>query len=144
VGIYGGVDELIEIELARLVIQEKGDQQYIHLRERTGERAFPIVIGFSEAMEISRKLRGAQMPRPMTHDLVTKVLDTLGWTLERIVINDLRDSTFFALLVLRSATNGKSQEKVVDCRPSDAIALAAQARCKIYVSKKVLDEVAPA
>ena len=137
------MDDLVELELARLVLQEKGDQQYIHLREHDGDRSFPIVIGFPEAAEINRKLRGAQMPRPMTHDLIGKILESLGWSLEKIVINDLRDSTFFAVLVLRRSDNGKAVEKTIDCRPSDAIALAAQARCKIWVSKKVLDAVAP-
>lgn len=148
------MSELIEVELARVVLQEKGDQQFLHMRERGGERSFPIVIGFAEAAEINRKLRNAQMPRPMTHDLIGKLLETLGWSLDHIVIHDLRETTFYALLVLRQAANQeggaqkgepqKVSERSVDCRPSDAIALAVQVRCKMFVERKVLDAVAPA
>ena len=144
-----GMSELIEVELARVVLQEKGDQQFLHMRERGGERSFPIVIGFAEAAEINRKLRNAQMPRPMTHDLIGKLLETLGWSLDHIVIHDLRETTFYALLVLRQIDVQKIEseklvERSVDCRPSDAIALAVQVRCKMFVARKVLDAVAPA
>ena len=140
----GSMDDLIELELARVVLQEKGDQQFLHMRERGGERSFPIVIGFAEAAEINRKLRNAQMPRPMTHDLIGKLLETLGWTLEKVVIHDLREATFFAALVVRQLGPSGLVERSVDCRPSDAIALAVQVRCKIYVARKVFDAVAPA
>lgn len=137
------MDDLIELELARVVLQEKGDQQFLHMRERGGERTFSIVIGFAEAAEINRKLRNAQMPRPMTHDLIGKLLETLGWTLDKIIIHDLRETTYFALLVLRQLEGPGLVERSIDCRPSDAIALAVQVRCKIFVARKVLDAVAP-
>ena len=134
------MEDLIEMELARVVIQEKGDQQYIHLRERGGERSFPIVIGFNEAAEINRKLRDVVAPRPMTHDLIGRILEGLEWKLARVVINELKESTFFANLILTK----DGVERFIDCRPSDAIALSVQAKAPIFVSRKVIDLVAPA
>ncbi len=133
-------EDLVEVELSRIVIQEKDDHQFIHLREREGaKRSFPIVIGFNEAAEINRKLRGLQAVRPLTHDLIGRVLESLDAVVERVVISELRDSTFYATLVLLS--NGT--QRLVDCRPSDAICLAVQTQAQIYVSKQVLDIVAP-
>jgi bifunctional DNase/RNase len=136
--------ELVEVELARVVIQQKGDHQYIHLRERNGSRSFPIVIGFNEVEEINRKLCGVQAPRPLTHDLVGRVLKTLGHRLTRVVITELREGTFFANLVLQPIDPGAGadQERTVDCRPSDAIALAVQTHARIFVTREVIDVVA--
>ncbi len=136
--------ELVEVELVRVVIHQKGDQQFIHLRERKGSRGFPIVIGFNEVEEINRKLCGVQPPRPLTHDLVGRILGALGHRLHRVVINELREATFYATLVLvpRDAGTGGSKEVVVDCRPSDAIALAVQTGAPILVAREVFDAVA--
>ncbi len=131
--------DLVEVELRRVVIQEKDDQQYLHLCEKDGERAFPIVIGFNEAAEINRKLRGVQAPRPMTHDLIALIIQSLGGEILRVVISELKDSTFYATLVLEQG----GKEKLVDCRPSDAIALAVQSKVQIFVAKQVLDSVSP-
>lgn len=140
------MSEWIEIELSRIIMQQKGDQQYLHLRERDGNRTFPIVIGFNEIEEINRKLRGISAPRPLTHDLIGRVLRTLDHDLVRVVINELRDSTFFANLVLRpkdGSPKDGSDDKLVDCRPSDAIALAVQLDTPIYVARDVFDAVSP-
>ena len=137
--------DLIEVELTRVVIQQKGDHQYIHLREKNGGgRSFPIVIGYHEVEEINRKLRGEQAPRPLTHDLVGRLMKTLGWRLHRVIINELRDGTFYANLSLSPAElgAGKDAERIVDCRPSDAIALAVQTNARIFVARDVIDEVA--
>ena len=137
--------DLVEVELSRVVIHQKGDQQYIHLRERHGSRGFPIVIGFHEVEEINRKLCGVQPPRPLTHDLVGRILATTGFRLQRVVVNELREGTFFAILVLvpRDAPEGAVDvERTVDCRPSDAIALAVQTGASIHVARTVFDEVA--
>lgn len=132
--------DLVEVELARVVIQHKGDQQYIHLREKGGERSFPIVIGFHEVEEINRKVQGIQSARPLTHDLVGRVVRKLGWKLTRVIINDLRDGTFFANLVLTPGDEtGSNGEQNIDCRPSDAIALAVQTNARIFVAREVLD-----
>ncbi len=135
--------DLVEVELARVVIHQKGDQQYIHLRERRGSRGFPIVIGFNEVEEINRKLCGVQPPRPLTHDLVGRILSSLGYRLQRVVINELREGTFYAMLSLVPRDGGKSEtERTVDCRPSDAIALAVQTGAPILVARDVFEALA--
>lgn len=137
--------ELVEVELARVVIHQKADQQYIHLRERRGSRGFPIVIGFHEVEEINRKLCGVQPPRPLTHDLVGRIVQALGHRLHRVIINELREGTFYAKLVLvprDAATPPAGSERLVDCRPSDAIALAVQTHAPILVAREVFDALA--
>jgi uncharacterized protein len=136
--------DLVEVELARIVIHQKDDKQLIHLRERHGSRSFPIVIGYTEVEEIRRKLRGEQPARPLTHDLVGRILATLEHRLHRVIISELRETTFYATLVLmpRNAGTGGAtgiEEKVIDCRPSDAIALAVQTGAPILVARDVYD-----
>ncbi len=133
------MSDLIEVQLSRVVLQQKEEQQFIHLEEKDGHRNFPIVIGFNEAAEINRKLRGIEAQRPMTHDLITRILEAMNSKIDRVIISDLRESTFFAILALRNEVG----EKYVDCRPSDAIALAVQTGVPIYVARKVMDIVAP-
>jgi bifunctional DNase/RNase len=128
---------MIEMELAKVIIRDQEDSQFVFLREKAGTRSFPIVIGAFEALEISRKLKEIPMARPLTHDLIGRVIKTLEWKLDRIVVNDLKDSTFFAVLVLKNGEESRN----VDCRPSDAIALALQVRCPIFVEESVLDAV---
>lgn len=133
--------DLVEVELARVVIQQKGDHQYIHLREKDGNRNFAIVIGYNEVEEINRKLCGVQAPRPLTHDLVGRVVRALDFRVAKVVITELRESTYYANLVLQPADAGPG-ERLVDCRPSDAIALAVQTGCRIYVARELMDLVA--
>ena len=128
---------LVEMELSRIIIQENSDQQFIFLKERDGERSFPIVIGIHEAIAIDRRLKGIATPRPMTHDLLHRVICAMGGNLERVLINDIRDHTFYALLVINR--NGELLE--IDSRPSDAIALGALENTPIFVAEHVLDEV---
>ncbi|MBL8755038.1 MAG: bifunctional nuclease family protein [Planctomycetes bacterium] len=136
--------DLVEVELARVVIHQKGDAQFIHLRERHGNRGFPIVIGYNEVEEINRKLCGVQAPRPLTHDLIGRILGSLGHRLARVVISELKEGTFFATLVLVPRETGTAMldEKVVDCRPSDAIALAVQTGAPILVARDVFESQA--
>ena len=137
--------DLVEVELARVVIHQKGDQQFIHLRERHGSRGFPIVIGYNEVEEINRKLCGVKPPRPLTHDLIGQILVGLGHRLHRVVINDLRDGTFYASLVLvhrDQETPDEGGEQLVDCRPSDAIALAVQTGAPVLVTRDLFEKVA--
>lgn len=133
------MEDLVEVEVCRLVVQQSDDHQLVHLRVLDGDRSFPIVIGFFEAREMQWKLLGQQAPRPMTHDLIGRLLEATDWHLRRVVVNDLSTGTFFAMLDL---VHG-DEAKLVDCRPSDAIALAIQLRCPIFVARHVLDEVAP-
>ncbi len=128
---------MVEMQLIRIVIHETGDEQVIVLREKNGERSFPIVIGIFEAAAIDRKIKKIRTPRPMTHDLLENVIRGMGATLERIVVTELRESTFFAKLVLKA--NGKVAE--IDSRPSDAIALATQWGAPIFVAEEVLEAV---
>jgi hypothetical protein len=128
----------IHCELIRIMITETGDQQVIVLKEAQGERAFPIVIGFFEAAAIDRRIKGLVLPRPMTHDLLGAVIEAMGGRLSKIVINDLKEHTFYASVVIER--NG--DRVVVDARPSDAIALAVAGNTPIFVEDHVLDEVA--
>ena len=126
----------IEVELSRIIINEASDQQIIVLKERNGERGFPIVIGIVEIFAIDRRLKGLKPPRPMTHDLIDGVIKGLDAKIEKIVINDLRSHTFYAKIFLSS--NGNIIE--IDSRPSDAIALCAATKAPIYVADHVLDK----
>ena len=127
----------VRMELARVVISETSDQQVIVLREKDGERSFPIIIGIFEAVSIDRRLKGIEIPRPLTHDLIENVIREMGGELDRIVVNDLRDNTFYARLHIRR--DGKDVE--VDSRPSDAIAIAVRAGCPVFVEDSVLEKV---
>jgi len=124
------------MELRRIIISEVDDHQVIILKEVDGDRSFPIVIGIFEATSIDRRVKGMQSPRPLTHDLITAVVEQMGGDIQDIVISDLKEHTYFAKLRVR-----KDGELIdVDCRPSDGIALAVAARVPIYVSEDVLGE----
>ncbi len=127
----------VRMNLARIVISDGRQEQIIILREQDGEREFPIVIGTPEAFAIDHRLKGVKRIRPMTHDLLANVIERLHGDLERIVINDLQDHTFYAKLVIRAG--GEVVE--VDSRPSDAIALGVASETPIFVSEQVLREV---
>ena len=129
---------LVRMDLARTVIVETSDSQYIVLKERDGERSLPILIGINEALAIDRRLKGLETPRPMTHDLLANTIESFDADLEQIVINDLRDHTFYAKLVIRR--NGGVVE--IDSRPSDAIALGVANGTPIFVEDHVLEEAA--
>jgi bifunctional DNase/RNase len=126
----------IRMDLAQIRISESHDQQVIVLRERNGQRLLQIVIGLTEALAIDRRVKGVQLQRPMTHDLLANVIEHLGGELEKIVINDLQEHTFYAKLVIRH--NGELVE--VDSRPSDAIALGVAGDVPLYIADHVLNE----
>ena len=130
---------MVEVELSRIIINERSEEQVIVLKEKEGPRAFPILIGIYEATAIDRGIKEYRTPRPLTHDLVCSILRGLNASIERIVVCDLRNQTFFAKLIL--TRNGESLE--IDSRPSDAIALAVQTGAPMYVEEKVFDEVVP-
>jgi len=127
----------VEMELCQIIIQETTEQQIIVLKERHGERAFPIVIGIAEALAIDRRLKGIQPERPLTHDLLFNIITEMDGQLERIEINDLCDHTFYAKLII----NKDGQEIEIDSRPSDAIALGAANNMPIYVAEHVIKAV---
>lgn len=130
---------LVRMTLARIVIVDSEDEKMsmIVLRELDGERAFPILIGVHEAYAIDRRTKGIVVQRPLTHDLIDHLIEQLNGQVEQIIISELRDSTFFAKLVLRR--NGELIE--VDSRPSDAIAIGAGREVPILVDESVLREV---
>ena len=126
----------IQMELRRIIISELVEHQIVVLKEVDGERHFPIVIGIFEATSIDRRVKGIQAPRPLTHDLITAVVEQLGGEIQDIVISDLKEHTYYAKLRIRK--DGELTE--VDCRPSDAIAVAVANRVPIYVAEDVLGE----
>jgi bifunctional DNase/RNase len=125
------------MELNKIIISEMQEQQIIVLKEVDGERKFPIVIGNPEAYAIERRLKGNVHPRPLTHDLLASVVESMGGTIERIEINNLQEHTFYARIHIRQ--NGHVIK--VDSRPSDAIALGVATTVPIYVAEHILDEV---
>ena len=124
------------MELTRIIINETSDSHIIFLKEVEGERMFPIVIGFFEASSIERRVKNQQTQRPLTHDLLASTIDLLGGDLQDIYINELREHTYFAKIRVRR--DGELVE--IDCRPSDAIALAVTASVAIFVGDDVLGE----
>lgn len=108
----------------------------IILKEVSGNRRLPIIIGQYEAQSIALELEGIKPPRPLTHDLLKEVIETFGYSVNYIVINELRDSTFYAKIKFDS-----SSIEEMDARPSDAIAIALKFSSPIYVSSDIMDEV---
>jgi bifunctional DNase/RNase len=128
---------IVPVELSRVAISENSHTHMIWLKEMNGNRSFPILIGVFEALAIERHLRGESFPRPLTHDLLAGVIKGLKASLKRVVVTDIRNSTFFAKLVIQQ--NSSCYE--VDSRPSDAIALATQMKAPIFVEDEVLRAV---
>lgn len=124
------------MELTGVRVELPTNQPIVLLRERHGERYLPIWIGASEAAAIALSLQGVVTPRPMTHDLLKNILEDLAIAVERIVVTELRDSTFYATIrMLRGADSFE-----ISSRPSDAIALAVRMSTPIFASEDVLDE----
>jgi hypothetical protein len=128
---------MIEVVIDSVKVSLVSQYRLVVLKERFGERYLPIWIGPFEADAITYQLQGHEVPRPLTHDLLKKVIQTMGAELKHVVVTDLRNETFYANLVL--SVNGRQLE--VDSRPSDAIALAVRANAKIYVANDVMDKV---
>jgi uncharacterized protein len=125
----------IPMQLSRIFIREMMDMQIIELTEVGGTRAFPIVIGLPEAVAIERRLKGIEIPRPQTHDLLANTIEALGGELLRIEIPRVEQGTYFARLII--AKDG--QEIEIDSRPSDAIALGIAKTVPILVTEEVLE-----
>jgi bifunctional DNase/RNase len=132
---------MVEVELVEADVDRTVGVPRMVLRELTGtNRILTIFIGGVEMHAIQLALEGQEPPRPMTHDLFRDVLGELGVVLERVVITELRESTYFAELHLSSA----GQVRIVSSRPSDAVALAVRVGCRVFVAEEVLDEAANA
>ncbi|GAB4322421.1 MAG: bifunctional nuclease family protein [Candidatus Sumerlaeia bacterium] len=132
------MSDFVEMELREIQISELGHHQIILLGEKNGDRAFPIYIGSFEALAMDLAVRNKQTPRPMTHDLICNIVDELGYRFDRVLVDALRDDTFFGKVVL---VGPDGREVWVDSRPSDAIVLAAKRRLPIFVATEVLDSV---
>lgn len=124
------------MEIKGLMLDPASNVPIVILRDETSDVFLPIWIGVFEANAIALRIEGVEPPRPMTHDLLLSSLQSLGASVDRIVISDLRDSTFFAIIHL--VQNGR--ELALDSRPSDAIALALRADVPIYVMRTVLEK----
>jgi hypothetical protein len=127
--------KMIDVTLSRIVLRDGADRQYIFLSELDGTRGFPIVIGNNEAGEIQRVVHGVEPERPLTHQLAYAAIEALEGRIESVDIVDLKHNTFYAQLLLRGP---KDAPITIDARPSDAIALALRAKCKIRVAEEVL------
>ena len=127
---------MIEMSLVGVRVELPTNQPIVLLREREGERFLPIWIGAMEATAIAFALQGIVTARPMTHDLLKNVLEDLSVQVQRIVITELKDGTFYAVIQMQQ--DGRSYE--VSSRPSDAIALAVRVSVPIFAHEDVLTE----
>jgi len=123
-----------------LAVDEKAQSPVIILKDEARDLALPIWVGPVEAMAISLAINAVDTPRPMTHDLLGRVVSALSASLEAVEVVSLREGTFYAELVLRRTIGDGEETLRVDCRPSDAIALAARVGVPILVAESVLDE----
>jgi bifunctional DNase/RNase len=115
-----------------------GGAYAILLKEINGNRRLPIIIGAFEAQAIALEIEGIKPPRPLTHDLLKQIVDNLGATITEVIIDELRENTFYAKIILEvSALTNE-----IDARPSDAIALAVRAQAPIYVAESVMEVAA--
>ena len=126
----------MQIEMTiKLMVDPITNLPIILLRDRDGQRVLPIWVGASEANAIALQIENITTPRPMTHDLLRNVIHDLKAEIRKVVVSDLKDNTFYALIHLE--VNGEAL--AVDARPSDAIALALRARAPIFVEDPVID-----
>ncbi len=128
--------DLVPMAVTGLMLDPSSNVPIVILRDLARTLFLPIWIGVTEAQAIAIRLEGVVPPRPLTHDLLLEMCGRLGGTIDRVVINDLRDGTFFAEIHL----NLKDPKLVLDARPSDAIALALRAGAPIYVRRTVLEQ----
>jgi len=127
---------MLEMKVKGLALDSSTNMPIVILKDMEEERALPIWVGIFEANAIALEMEDVPVPRPMTHDLIKNILEKVQATVSRIVINDMEDNTFFAVILLSIDGN----EVSIDSRPSDAIALALRVDAPIFVAKKVLDE----
>ncbi len=127
---------MIKVEIDSIRVSLMSQDRVVVLKDHETERYLPIWIGPFEAEAIRVELQGVEVTRPLTHDLLKSVIKALGGDLEYILVNDLRNDTFFARLLVKA--NGHELE--IDSRPSDAIALAVRMKVPIYVAEMVMDK----
>jgi uncharacterized protein len=125
----------IEMTIKGLMVDPITNMPIIILRDADGQRVLPIWVGIFEANAIALQMENISTPRPMTHDLLRNVIEDLSGRITRIVVSDLRDNTFYALIYVDTG----SDSVAIDARPSDAIALALRAQAPIFVEESVID-----
>lgn len=129
------MDDIVEVDIIGLIMDPVSKTPVMILKPQDNDRVVPIWIGVFEANAITMELESMESPRPMTHDLIARLLDDCHITVERIIINDLVKNTFFAQLHL--CKDGEC--KVIDCRPSDAVAIALKMKAPMFVSRLVVE-----
>ncbi len=127
---------MIEMNIDSIRVSLMNYQRVVILKEKEARRYLPIWIGPAEADAIAVKLQGVNVPRPLTHDLLSSIIDSLGATIDSIIVNDLKSDTFYAKIIL----NVDGGQLEIDSRPSDALALAVRAEVAIYADEAVLDK----
>jgi len=125
---------MIKMTVRGIALDPLTNMPIIILKDQDDKRALPIWVGIFEANAIALELEKISTPRPMTHDLIKNILDGLGANVQQIVVNELKDNTFFA--VIEISVNGNVVN--IDSRPSDAIALALRVNAPIFVTEKVV------
>ncbi|MDO9630525.1 MAG: bifunctional nuclease family protein [Humidesulfovibrio sp.] len=129
---------MVEMKIFGLAMDEKAQSPVLILKDESRDLALPIWIGPVEAMAISLALNAVETPRPMTHDLLVRLVSGLGGMVTAVEVVALREGTFFAEIVVAQGATGAEEVKRIDCRPSDAIALAVRANVPIRVAESVL------
>jgi bifunctional DNase/RNase len=124
----------VEVRIRGLMMDPATNMPIVVLKDVSSDTVMPIWVGIFEANAIAIEIEKLSAPRPMTHDLTRNLIHNLNGSLEKVVITELRDDTFYAILWLRQ----DNEAITIDARPSDAIALALRADCPIYVSEQVL------
>ena len=125
----------IEMTIKGLMVDPITNMPIIILRDKDGQRVLPIWVGIFEANAIALQMENVATPRPMTHDLLRNVIEDLSGTVRKVVVSDLQENTFYALIYVETA----SDTIAIDARPSDAIALALRTKAPIFVEDTVID-----
>ena len=134
------MSELVPMSIKGLMLDPVSNSPIVVLKDEEEKFFLPIWVGIFEANAIALQLENVATPRPMTHDLLRNMISELDARVTRIVINDLRDSTFFAQIRLLVTKGGGDRMLEIDARPSDAIALALRTEAPIYVAQSVLEQ----
>ncbi|MFH1063314.1 MAG: bifunctional nuclease family protein [Candidatus Omnitrophota bacterium] len=130
---------MVQVELFKIIMHENKHDQIIILKEKDGQRQMPIIIGIAEAAAIKMKVSNLRCPRPLTHDLLSNLIEQIGAKLEQVIINKLEGNTFYARLMIRRKHDNILLD--IDARPSDSIALALRLNAPVFVEEEVFEKL---
>jgi uncharacterized protein len=130
---------MVQVELFKIIMHENKHDQIIILKEKDGQRQMPIIIGIAEAAAIKMKVSNLRCPRPLTHDLLSTLIEQIGAKLEQVIINKLEGNTFYARLMIRRKYDNVLLD--IDARPSDSIALALRLNTPVFVEEEVFEKL---